>query len=112
MGAIDPYQFYSGESNAGREGGGDAANQHRNPIELIDATPFSLGLKTQGGKMQVIVPKNQALPFRAAKDFKTAQLGQREVLIEIYQGEGQYVAENHFLGSMRFFFPYDAAKDD
>ena len=65
---------------------------------LLDVTPLSLGVETQGGIFSKIIEKNTSIPFQSSKIFSTAIDNQKEVNIKVYQGEREIAAHNKFLG--------------
>lgn len=67
--------------------------------EIIEATPYSLGIETFGGLMEVIVPKNSPIPFSNCKTLQLAKNGQRVVPFNIYEGERADVNLNNLIGS-------------
>lgn len=46
-------------------------DQEVTDIVLMDVTPLSLGIETQGGIMSVVVPRNSPIPVRRDKDYTT-----------------------------------------
>ncbi|KAG9456427.1 hypothetical protein H6P81_000935 [Aristolochia fimbriata] len=64
----------------------------------IQATPMSLGIRADGETFVPIVLRNTTVPARKDLLFTTSQENQTEVLIEVYEGEGNQVKENHLLG--------------
>lgn len=67
---------------------------------LLDVTSLSLGIETIGGLMSTIVKRNTTLPLRKSNIFTTSEDNQKEVIINIYQGEDENVKKNHFLGKI------------
>lgn len=67
---------------------------------LLDVTSLSLGIETIGGLMSTIVQRNSTLPLRKSSIFTTSEDNQKEVIINIYQGENENVKKNHFLGKI------------
>ena len=65
---------------------------------LLDVTPLSIGIRTVGGIMNVMIPRNTTIPIKEKKIFSTSMDNQEFVHIEIYEGERLMVADNHFLG--------------
>jgi molecular chaperone DnaK len=65
---------------------------------LLDVTPLSLGLETQGGVMSVLIERNTTVPTVKREIFTTAREGQREVGIHILQGERPFARDNRTLG--------------
>jgi molecular chaperone DnaK len=67
-------------------------------VLLLDVTPLSLGVETQGGVMTVLIPRNTTIPTRKGETFSTASDGQMQVEIHVLQGERPLTAENKSLG--------------
>ncbi len=65
---------------------------------LLDVTPQSLGVRTVGGFVEVVIPRNTAIPTDAAKVFHTAFDNQTEVRIAVFQGESRMAEDNELLG--------------
>jgi len=70
----------------------------RKDVLLLDVTPLSLGIETQGGVMSKLINKNTTIPTKASEIFSTAQDNQPAVTIRVYQGERELVAYNKLLG--------------
>jgi molecular chaperone DnaK len=76
---------------------------------LVDITPHSLGIRcvdiSQGMdftyRFAPIIRRNMPLPGSRSEAFSTVADGQKEVEIEIYQGENDDVRFNHRLGNFR-----------
>jgi molecular chaperone DnaK len=74
-------------------------------VLLLDVTPLSLGIETFGGLMNVIIPRNSTIPVKAGEVFTTAVDNQREMLIQVLQGERERGKDNWSLG--RFTIPFE-----
>ncbi|MEE2643702.1 MAG: molecular chaperone DnaK [Myxococcota bacterium] len=66
-------------------------------VVLLDVTPLSLGVETQGGVMTHIIPKNTTIPFAGAQIFSTAIDNQPMVSVHVLQGERPLVKDNRSL---------------
>jgi molecular chaperone DnaK len=64
---------------------------------LLDVTPLSLGLETEGGVMTVLIERNTTIPKTATQTFSTAADGQSAVTISVYQGERPMARDNRLL---------------
>ena len=67
-------------------------------LVLIDVTPLSLGIQTDGGVMSIVVPRNTPIPTRNEGNFTTRFDNQITVLFPVYEGERAMVADNNLLG--------------
>ncbi len=70
-------------------------------VLLLDVTPLSLGIETEGGLFSVIIPRNSSIPVAVHKQFTTVRDNQTSVKIHVLQGERRVAAENHSLGWFR-----------
>ncbi len=73
--------------------GGEVKN-----IVLLDVTPLSLGVETQGGIFDKIIEKNTTIPTKKSRTYTTAVDNQPEVEIHILQGERPMATDNKSLG--------------
>ena len=67
-------------------------------VLLLDVTPLSLGVETQGGLMTRIIERNTTVPTRKSMVFSTAVDNQPLVTIHVLQGEREMSDDNMSLG--------------
>jgi molecular chaperone DnaK len=67
-------------------------------VLLLDVTPLSIGVETQGGVMTRIVPRNTTIPTRRSEVFSTTEDNQSLVRVHVVQGEREMAADNETLG--------------
>ncbi|KAJ3705754.1 hypothetical protein LUZ61_009459 [Rhynchospora tenuis] len=67
-------------------------------LVLVDVTPLSLGIGTQGKKMTVVVPRNTPIPTKKKYTFTTIADELTSVTISIYEGENAENKYNNLLG--------------
>jgi molecular chaperone DnaK len=67
-------------------------------VLLLDVTPLSLGVETQGGIMTKIIPRNTTVPTRKSEVFSTTEDNQNLVRIHVLQGERELAVDNQTLG--------------
>ncbi|MBM3463343.1 MAG: molecular chaperone DnaK [Armatimonadetes bacterium] len=67
-------------------------------VVLVDVTPLTLGLETQGGVMTKLIPRNTAIPTSKSETFTTAADFQTTVEIHVLQGEREFASDNKTLG--------------
>jgi molecular chaperone DnaK len=70
-------------------------------VLLLDVTPLSLGVETQGGVMTKVIERNTTIPARRTETFSTAEDNQPAVDIVVLQGERERAADNRVLGRFR-----------
>ena len=70
-------------------------------ILLLDVTPLSLGIETQGGVMTKLIERNTTIPTRKAETFTTAEDNQSSVEVHVLQGESEMAAYNKTLGKFQ-----------
>ncbi len=68
-------------------------------IVLLDVTSRALGIHAGRGRFAPVVPRNATIPTREHKILATQEDGQRELAIEIYEGESFDVRQNRHLGT-------------
>jgi len=66
-------------------------------VVLLDVTPLSLGLETEGGIMTVLVERNTTIPTTKTETFSTAADNQPAVTIRVFQGERRMAGDNRLL---------------
>ena len=69
----------------------------RKDVLLLDVTPLTLGIETEGGLMTALVEKNTTIPTEKKQTFSTAAENQTAVTVMIYQGERKMAADNRLL---------------
>ncbi|WP_080874658.1 molecular chaperone DnaK [Oceanobacillus timonensis] len=67
-------------------------------VLLLDVTPLSLGIETQGAVFTKLIERNTTIPTSASQTFSTAADNQTAVDIHVLQGEREMAADNKTLG--------------
>ncbi|MEM9177361.1 MAG: molecular chaperone DnaK [Myxococcota bacterium] len=67
-------------------------------VLLLDVTPLSLGVETQGGVFTKILEKNTTIPTTKSQVFSTTEDHQDVVRIHVLQGEREMAEDNMTLG--------------
>jgi molecular chaperone DnaK len=66
-------------------------------ILLLDVTPLSLGIRTAGGIMEVLIPRNTTIPCKKKEVFTTSLDNQPMVEVLVAQGEREMIEDNKTL---------------
>lgn len=66
-------------------------------VLLLDVTPLSLGVETQGGVFTRIIDKNTTIPYSSSQIFSTAVDNQPMVSVHVLQGEREMAKDNRSL---------------
>ena len=67
-------------------------------VLLLDVTPLSLGIETEGSVMTVLINRNTTIPTHKNQVFSTAAYNQPSVTIRVLQGERKMANDNRELG--------------
>ena len=67
-------------------------------VVLLDVTPLSLGIETEGGIMTALVERNTTIPTTKSETFSTAADNQPAVTVRVFQGERKMATDNRLLG--------------
>jgi molecular chaperone DnaK len=70
----------------------------RKDVLLLDVTPLTLGIETEGGVMTPLVERNTTIPTERKQVFSTAADNQMAVTVKVYQGERKIAVHNRLLG--------------
>ena len=63
-------------------------------FKIYDITPISLGLRTEGDLMSVMLPRGSRVPIKVVKRFITTQDNQNTIKFEIFEGERKLIKDN------------------
>ena len=70
----------------------------RTDVLLLDVTPLTLGIETEGGVMTALVERNTTVPVEKKNVFSTAADNQSAVTVRVFQGERKMASSNRLLG--------------
>ncbi len=83
------------------QGGKLAGDAGAGDILLLDVTPLSLSIETQGGIATRLIERNTTIPIKKSQVFSTAADNQTAVDINVVQGEREFARDNKSLGQFR-----------
>lgn len=78
--------------------GGVLAGDDNIDVLLLDVTPLSLGIETQGAVFTKLIERNTTIPTKKSQVFSTAADNQTAVEIHVLQGERSMAMDNTTLG--------------
>ena len=67
-------------------------------VLLLDVTPLSLGIETEGGVFTRMIDRNTTIPTKKSQVYSTAADNQSAVTIRVGQGEREMFGDNKVLG--------------
>jgi molecular chaperone DnaK len=68
---------------------------------LLDVTPLTLSIETQGGVATPMIQRNTTIPIRKSETFSTAADNQSSVEVHVLQGERPMASQNRTLGKFQ-----------
>ncbi len=83
------------------QGGKLAGDAGAGDILLLDVTPLSLSIETQGGIASTLIERNSRIPITKSQIYSTAEDNQTAVDIVVVQGERKFARDNKLLGQFR-----------
>jgi molecular chaperone DnaK len=69
-------------------------------VLILDAIGSSYGTATSGGLCTRMIEKNTTVPTTKKAFFTTTEDNQSTITVAVYQGEGEFVKDNTFLGTL------------
>jgi molecular chaperone DnaK len=77
---------------------GSVLSGDRKDVLLLDVTPLTLGIETEGGVLTALIERNTTIPVEKKQVFSTAADGQTAVTVSVFQGERKMASQNRVLG--------------
>lgn len=71
----------------------------KSKVTVLDVTPISLGLETQGGCFDFLIPRNSTIPAHTEKEYVPDHFFSTHVNINVYEGERKLAKYNHLLAT-------------
>ncbi|MGE0711032.1 MAG: molecular chaperone DnaK [Planctomycetota bacterium] len=80
---------------------GAVLSGEKDDMILLDVTPLSLGIETEGEVMTVMIARNTTIPHEKKETFSTAADNQPAVDVRVFQGERKLARDNRLLNQFR-----------
>ncbi|KAL3521088.1 hypothetical protein ACH5RR_019237 [Cinchona calisaya] len=80
--------------------GGAKGNEKIQDLVLVDVTPLSLGVNTEGDVMSIVIPRNTTIPTKKERGYTTSYANQAFVCFEVFEGERARATDNNLLGKV------------
>ncbi|MFN5392252.1 MAG: molecular chaperone DnaK [Planctomycetota bacterium] len=77
---------------------GSVLSGERKDVLLLDVTPLTLGIETEGGILTPLIERNTTIPVEKKQTFSTAADNQTAVTVSVFQGERKMAIHNRVLG--------------
>ncbi|MCE2785200.1 MAG: molecular chaperone DnaK [Pirellula sp.] len=77
---------------------GSVLSGERKDVLLLDVTPLTLGIETEGGILTALIERNTTIPVEKKQTFSTAADNQTAVTVSVFQGERKMAIHNRVLG--------------
>ncbi len=68
-------------------------------VVLLDVTSRTIGVHAGNGRFAPIIPKNATVPTRESRVMATTKDDQRELVVDVYEGEAAFVHGNRHMGT-------------
>ncbi|KAL3519781.1 hypothetical protein ACH5RR_017930 [Cinchona calisaya] len=81
--------------------GGGKGTEKVQDLVLVDVTPLSLGVDTDGDVMSVVIPRNSPIPTKKERGYTTSINNQTTVCFKVFEGERAKSTDNNLLGRVK-----------
>ena len=75
----------------------DNTNEKIEKPIMNNIIPLSIGIETEYGIMNVLIPRNSTIPCQKSKIFYFRGFIQTSVIIKVFEGERLFIKDNHYL---------------
>jgi molecular chaperone HscC len=96
-------------------------NEALKDVVLTDVSPYTMGIEIvsskgngdfEAGHFMPIIERNSVVPISRVNRVNTIQNGQKELSVEVFQGENRLVKNNIFLGRLSVKVPKNKAGEE
>jgi len=68
---------------------------------LLDIVPMNIGISSPDGRMITMISSHSKIPVTVEKVFSTSHDCQRTIDVEVFEGIGEFIKENNYIGSYK-----------